>query len=387
MLVFLILKSLCFLSGSIMMQTVFNGSGEFSNATNYTFHDFPSRCTGSWPSKTVELIIYSMLMTFSLLGNFLIVAIFYRNTRLRGPVHYFIVNMAFSDLVMPVIMLPWWISAIHHDGIWLIDGVFGAFICKLAGMAWGVSTFVSILSMIAIAADRFHAVLFPMRSALFSRNKCLLIIAATWVLSVAYRAHYLYAMKLLSFGTGLYCVFQWEPASYMREVSKITWILSFCLFSVSAIVLTVLYSSIIVFLYKQKNLLLASEVTRSRAKENRQVTCMLVIIVIVFYTVWIPHHVVYFISYLKPSSGLSCVFTWFSDVFFPLLYPIINPVVYFIFNANYRRGLRELLCCPWRCSNNSNGCFQPSVPPQGENNIHNPKKVNNFTENIELQEQ
>lgn len=364
-----------------------NRSAEFFNTTNHTFHVSSTRCTGSWPSKTVEIISYSILLTFSLLGNLLVVAVFYRNKTLRRAVHYFIVNMAVSDLLMPAITLPWWISAICQG--WLIgDGVVGTVLCKLVGMAWGVSTLVSILSMIAIAIERFHAVLFPMKAALFSPNKCRLIIAATWVVSVAYRAHYFYAMKLVSYKTGLHCVFHWESASYRTKVSKINWVLSFCVVSVSALVLTALYSSIIIFLYRQKNHLLATEVVRSRAKENRQVTYMLVSIVITFYVVWIPHHVVYFIIYLKPSTRLSCIINWLCDVVFPLLYPVINPIVYYIFNTNYRKGFRELMYCPWPCSNNCSGCFQTSVPPQEPPNIilHS-RQLNNFTENIALHEQ
>ena len=84
-------------------------------------------------------------MTFSFTGNGLLVAVFYRNKTLRTTVHYFIVNMAISDLIIPVVHLPWEISSTYHDGLWLVDGVLGTVLCKLVFNAWSVSTVVSIL--------------------------------------------------------------------------------------------------------------------------------------------------------------------------------------------------------------------------------------------------
>ena len=69
-------------------------------------------------------------------------------------------NMAISDIIMPLIYLPLAISETYNDGLWLVDGALGTVLCKLMHIAWGLSTYVSILSMMGSAVDRFHAVLF-----------------------------------------------------------------------------------------------------------------------------------------------------------------------------------------------------------------------------------
>ena len=184
--------------------------------------------------------------------------------------HYSIVNMAISDLILPVMYLPWVISGRYYDGLWLIEGLPGTVICKLVHIAWGLSTFVSILSMMGTAADKFHAVLFPMKSALFSRNKRRLIIATTWIVSVALQTHFLYTVEVVSNATGNQLTLHWDPASYKMEMFRANVILAFCLIAASPIALTVLYSSILVFLYRQKNNLhLGTEVIKRRAKTNR----------------------------------------------------------------------------------------------------------------------
>ena len=278
-----------------------NGSEIFLNAANETLFSF-AFCTGSYPPKSVEITSYSILLALSLIGNLLIVAVFYRSKTLRTTLHYFIVNMAISDLIMPLIHLPLAISEVYHDGLWLMDGLLGALLCKLIWFAWGLSTYVSILSMMGAAADRFYAVLFPMKSALFSRNKRRLIITATWVVSVAFQAHYLYTVEIVSNANGNYCDIHWDPASYKFEVFRTKKLdISFCLTAVSAVVITVLYSSILFFLYRRKNNLhLRTGVISRRTKTNQQITRMLVIIVAAFYIVW-------FLSMLCITSSLLCI--------------------------------------------------------------------------------
>ena len=362
-----------------------NESGHFPNFTNNSLHTPARACTGSWPTTNFQIATVFLLMTFSLLGNLLVVAAFYRNKTLRTAVHYFIVNMAISDIIVAVIYMPWWISYKYH-GFWLVDGVLGTVLCKLGRITWGLSTFVSIFSMIAIASDRFRAVLFPMSSTLFSRHKRRLTIAATWIVSLACWAHNLYGAKLVPYGTGHLCLIQWEPASYTREVLKITWISTLCLSSVSAIALTVLYSGILISLQRQKNNLhLATEEIKKRALTNRKVAHMLVIIVFVFYVVWLPYHIVYFIAFSQLPIKLNCFIFWLCDKF-PLLYPVVNPVVYYIFNEQYHQGFRELLCCPWLCIDKCNDCLNPPVPPQDENNVHDAEQVKNSTKNTERKE-
>ena len=56
-------------------------------------------------NKTVRttIVISSFVVLFltSVIGNFLVVAVFYRNKTLRTPGHYLIVNMAVSNLIIP----------------------------------------------------------------------------------------------------------------------------------------------------------------------------------------------------------------------------------------------------------------------------------------------
>ena len=162
-------------------------------------------------SKTTNAttITISFLVLFlSLTGNFLVVTVFYRNKTLRTPVHYFIVNMAVSDLIFPVVFLPLVIVKEYIDGLWMSDGVTVTLLCKLGLVAWGVSITVSILSMVSIAVNRFHAILFAMKPPLISRKKCLQVIVIMWIISTICRAHAIYGYRRVRKDTGIYCELQ-----------------------------------------------------------------------------------------------------------------------------------------------------------------------------------
>ena len=358
-----------------------NGSEELNNGTNQTLH-VPICTTGSWPSKPVEITSYSVLLFLSLIGNFLVVAVFYKNKKLRTPVHYFITNMAVSDLVIPVVVLPWFTSLAYNDYLWLEGGLLPSVLCKIVPFAWHLSISVSTCSMVAIAVDRFHAVLFAMKQALISRKTCRLVIVATWIFSVALRAPNFYGYRLVHYDNGFFCQFQWGSPSQDIKVRKTFWILITCLSFLPTAVITVMYTSIAIFLYRQKpSFHLASEVVQKRARRNRKIICMLAIVVALFFAMLFPNTVMIFVFSFRPNIELPCFFIWLSDILLLVLCPAINPVIYYVFNENYRQGFKELLRCPWSCSNY---CFQISSLPQGMSNASNTGQESHAVENIEL---
>ena len=70
--------------------------------------------------------------------------------------------------------------------------VLASILCQLAFVAWGVSGHPGYMVMTAV--DRFHAVLFALRPALFNRKTCFKIIVVLWVSSVAFHWRCLYEL-------------------------------------------------------------------------------------------------------------------------------------------------------------------------------------------------
>ena len=129
---------------------------------------------------------------------------------------------------------------------------------------------VSILTLEVIAVERFISLVFPMKKQPIRSNKvCFIVTILTWLLVAVCRSSHFYARKLIHKGTTPYCVHNWQPAFDHAEAVKLEFTIILVAFSVIPfLLLTSLYSAIIISLHRQKrNLHLASEATKRRAKK------------------------------------------------------------------------------------------------------------------------
>ena len=202
---------------------------------------------------------------------------------MRKPINFFIVNMTMSDLLSPIIWIPWWIQNLYSDS-WLIGGPLGQAICKLIVFSGDLSAAVSIQSLALIAVDRFGAVLCPLRSPLISSKLCPFFILATWIVAMAVNSPELFAFKLAEYLGKLVCERHWNEV--FGELSSIehyllSYIVVFTFIPLGMI--TILYTIIYLKLKSQKIPGAQSANARQRRQQReRNVLKMAVSIVIGF---------------------------------------------------------------------------------------------------------
>ena len=288
---------------------------------------------------------YCVIGFGSLLGNFLVILIIFKIRGMRSTINYFILNMAASDVLFTVFVIPRVVSDLHSAPFrWFVGGVLGSFLCKLDFFIQDVSTAVSILSLVAIAVDRFYGVVFPMKAGLMSsgtfRRR---ILAATWFVSALFHLPYFYAYKLYD---DALCVYNWSPFLDHEKTSTVYFlIMSITLFFFPAIILIIVYSIIIITLKRQKFPGNQSVKDKKRvAKRNRSVLRMVVAVVIVFICCWLPFNVSTYIALFRWGSKFPChassIFFWV--VFIAYSNGCISPCLYFIFNENFRQGFGKV---------------------------------------------
>ena len=152
--------------------------------------------------KIGTIIAYCLIVLISLAGNTVIGVIVYKTKTMRKPINFLIVNMAMSDLLIPIFLIPLDIQWLYTSSF-LIGGPLGQGLCKLVTFLPGVSVAVSIQSLVLIAVDRFGAVVFPLRSPLISSKLCRFFILATWIIALAVQFPYLFTFKLAEYPGGL----------------------------------------------------------------------------------------------------------------------------------------------------------------------------------------
>ena len=157
----------------------------------------PSSCLINPTAEKIGMTsAYCLIFIVSLAGNTVVEIIVYKTQTMRKPINFFIVNMAMSDLLSSIWAIPQRIQMLYTDS-WLISGPLGQALCKLVDFLVGVSTVVSIQSLILIAVDRFGAVVYPFRSTLISSKLCSFFILATWIVAMVSQSPVLFIHKLV----------------------------------------------------------------------------------------------------------------------------------------------------------------------------------------------
>ena len=160
-----------------------------------------SSCFNPTAARIGETFAYCLLFLVSLVGNTLVAMIVFKTKTLRKPINFLIVNMAMSDLLVPIFLFPRKL-VLTYTRSWVIGGPLGQVLCKLSIYASNLSFTVSIQSLVLIAVDRFGAVMFPLCSPLINLKRCRVFILATWFIAMAIFAQTCPPRKLSSLQRG-----------------------------------------------------------------------------------------------------------------------------------------------------------------------------------------
>ena len=286
---------------------------------------------------------YSVVLIISLLGNALVIFLITKHKPLQTTMNLWILNMAVSDLLFPLVAMPFQTAQIFTGHLrWFITGSVGTALCKITLFLGDLTTAISLQSFVFIAVERFCAVKYPMKVSLI-RAKLKFLIPLTWFVGVCFHTPYFFIVKLVEVGGKAYCVTSWSPVFDDKVAKRNYFLVAFVLlYAVPLILLSMFYTAIIVLL-KQKKLTRTQNkhYRRLRRQQYRSVLKMFVSIVCVFFVCSTPMLVVAFLLLFRENTclpkNLRFVFMLFAQS-----YPAWNPIVYFVFSENFRIGLRRL---------------------------------------------
>lgn len=289
-----------------------------------------------------HVILYSFLLLCSLLGNVLVIAVVFGNRNLRTNFNHIIVNMAVSDLFIPLLILPMRIIGELNGQEWLVDGPLGEALCKLCFFFSDISPAVSVFSLVIIAVNRYISIAHPMRSQVFSRKKSCVLISFTWIMSALLFSPYLYIFHLY-YDRGFTGCAWWWPSHNQLATTIFYSIVTATIFVIPMIAIIVMYS---LMAYKiklnSKNIegMLNDKQARKRRERNNNIFYVSIVIVCCFVFLWGPYHC--FVAVFLTGNSPSDPMVTFVVQFLGYLNSAVNPCVYFIFLKHFRKGLRNL---------------------------------------------
>jgi len=138
-----------------------------------------SAMTHAW-LVTVFGLLYAVVFVLGLAGNLAVIYVVATRRRVRTSCRNVLIgNLAGADILLCLLAVPF----TPLSGL-LRTWPFGEALCHAVPMALGVGVYVSTLTVLAIAVDRYFVIVrqFQLR---MTTSVCLLIIAIIWVISVA----------------------------------------------------------------------------------------------------------------------------------------------------------------------------------------------------------
>ncbi|XP_032233553.1 neuropeptide FF receptor 2 isoform X1 [Nematostella vectensis] len=300
----------------------------------------------------IKILAYCIVWVVSLVGNTLVILVVLRNDNMHTTINYFIVNMACSDLAVPLFAIPIRVTEkLRGTGEWLVGGEAGNALCKISYFLTDVSPVVSVLSLIIITVDRFAAVVFPMRATLFSSTVRGTLIALTWIIGMAVFAPYFYTFRV----QGKDCISSWEPA-FEQLPTQIAFVSVICVMFIIVpfITLTVLYTVMSAQLWKTSNRVASmqtSDIARNQRRKNIRVFYMSLTIVVIFGLCYGPYNCFmlalnFYWRWDTEECSTMVPRVFYIAQFLTFCNSAANPFVYFVFVTRYRQGLKKLCSRP-----------------------------------------
>ncbi|XP_022085743.1 adenosine receptor A1-like [Acanthaster planci] len=273
------------------------------------------------------------------LGNALVCWAVYYNRRLRNVTNYFIVSLAIADLLVGLLAIPF--ALLTNAG----EPRNSFHLCLFMNSFVVTLTQSSILSLLAIALDRYFAVVSPLRyKRVATARRATVVILFTW---------------LLAFVIGMIPVFGWNLGQPEREdykcvfteVIDIRYMVYFnFLGCVLPPLLIMLFVYVRIFRVVRKQLAAISRtMVASNDEMNRQLSALavkegraaklLAIVIILFAVSWLPLHIINTISlYTKVEYTILLIAIILSHS-----NSAMNPIVYTFSNREFRRTFYRLI--------------------------------------------
>ncbi|XP_067830894.1 prolactin-releasing peptide receptor-like [Heptranchias perlo] len=243
--------------------------------------------------KPLFILLYCALVAVACIGNTFLVGSIIVDEKLHNATNFFIGNLSVADLLMCLTCVPLTLSYAFELRGWL----FGRFMCHFVSLMQSTTVYVSILSLTAIAVDRYIVVAYPIRQRV-TLGCCSLIVGAIWVLSVALAAPasiYVAYVELKETGNDMnICEEFWRGLEKERLAYSCIVILMSYMIPLSAV--TISYCAITIHL-KQRSIPGAVEQNQVKwNKKKRKTFVLLLISILTFAICWMPLQILNLIS-------------------------------------------------------------------------------------------
>lgn len=281
--------------------------------------------------------VLAALWLVSVVGNSLVLLVVQRSRRTQSTTNHFVVSLAGADLLLSLGVAPFALLQVAWGG-WPLGGAACRALRYLQHLCPGVQAFV----LLSIAVDRFYTIVFPL-SFKVSREKAKRMIAASWLLDSAFVSPCLFLYGSPAPTSSTHCRFflaeSWAGLAYAS-----LHLLVGCV--APAVLVVFFYQRVVRHIWRLGTDCHALRRTTNVVPRTKVKTVkMFLVLNSLFFITWTPFYVAQ-LWHPGEADGpsrqgalLFAAVAWLS-----LGSAASKPTLYSVYNANFRRGMRETFC-------------------------------------------
>ncbi|XP_036412439.1 7 transmembrane receptor domain-containing protein [Colossoma macropomum] len=295
--------------------------------------------------KPLFLPLYSVVVVVAGVGNCFLLACILADKKLHNATNFFIGNLAAGDLLMCLSCVPLTASYAFDSRGW----AFGQPLCHLIPLLQGATVFASVLSLTAIAIDRYVVVAYPVRRRI-SVWGCGAVALGVWAVSLVLAAppslHMRYVDLRPSGMELVVCEEFWLGAERQRLLYSCFFLLAS--YMIPLLSVSISYCAISVHLHRHT--LPGEPIHRQQhwSRQRRKTFFLLVASVLAFALCWLPLQILNLLLDLDADFRIvdkhyvnvlqvSCHLVAMSSTCY-------NPFIYASLHSKVRVHLRGYLC-------------------------------------------
>uniref|UniRef100_A0A8C3YGC1 Olfactory receptor n=1 Tax=Catagonus wagneri TaxID=51154 RepID=A0A8C3YGC1_9CETA len=285
------------------------------------------------PSKVgmFLLILIVLIFLMALFGNLSMILLIYLDTQLHTPMYFLLSQLSFIDLNYISTIVP------KMSSNFLFGNKSISFIgCGVQSFFFLTLAVAEALLLTSMAYDRYVAICFPLHYPIrISRRVCVSMIMGSWIMgSINSCAHTTYALHIPYCRSRAINHFFCDVPAMLTLACMDTWVYEYTVF-VSTTLFLVLPFIIIACSYGRV-LLAVFHMNSAEGRKKAYSTCSTHLTVVTFY------YAPFVYTYLRPRSLRSPTEDKALAVFYTILTPMLNPVIYSLRNKEVMEALRRV---------------------------------------------
>nr|ARO86015.1 RH2 opsin [Eremias arguta] len=289
-----------------------------------------------WQFKLVSFYMFFLIST-GLPINLLTLLVTFKHKKLRQPLNYILVNLAVADLFMVCFGFT-----VTFYTAWNGYFIFGPIGCAIEGFFATIGGQVALWSLVVLAIERYIVVCKPMGNFRFSSSHALMGIAFTWVMSLSCACPPLFGWSRY-IPEGMQCSCGPDYYTLNPEYHNESYVVYMFLihFTIPVVIIFFSYGRLIC---KVREAAAQQQESASTQKAEKEVTRMVILMVLGFMLAWTPYAVVAFWIFTNKGADFSATLMSVPALFSKSS-SLYNPIIYVLMNKQFRNCMVTTICC------------------------------------------